>query len=283
MDWSDIRIFLAVVRTGTLGGAGRTLRLSHPTIGRRLRALEEDTGQTLFQRTSDGFVLTDAGEAILALAERMEESALAMERLLAGEGDQLDGMLRISSADWFGTYVLPPVLARFSLSHPKVVVELVTGARLFDLSRREADVVFRIVPFHQPDIVQRRLLSMQYGVYAASSAPDPLTNDGSGSMLITMSTDMNGFPDLAWLQRMLPNARIALRSNNRSVQAHMCALGIGLAVLPRPVGDQVPGLRLVDLGEPPPARDIWLGYHRDLRRLARLRALIDVAVDVLGE
>ncbi|SEI54132.1 LysR substrate binding domain-containing protein [Azotobacter beijerinckii] len=51
--------------------------------------------------------------------------------ILAGEGDPLDGMLRISSADWFGTYVLPPVLARFSLSHSKVVVELVSGARLF--------------------------------------------------------------------------------------------------------------------------------------------------------
>ena len=58
MEWSDVRIFLAVVRAGTLGGAARALRLSHPTVGRRLRVLEEATGQTLFQRTADGYILT---------------------------------------------------------------------------------------------------------------------------------------------------------------------------------------------------------------------------------
>ncbi|PTQ13023.1 LysR family transcriptional regulator [Sphingomonas oleivorans] len=283
MEWGDIRIFLAVVRSGTLGAAARALKLSHPTIGRRLRALEADTGQTLFQRTSEGFVLTDEGKAILALAEQMEESALAMERRLAGEGEQLDGMLRISSADWFGAYVLPPILAEFTRSHPNVSVELVTGARLFNLSRREADLVFRIVPFDEPDIVQRRLMTLDYALYAGQSVPDPVAGDGTGSAIITMDTALSGFPDVAWLQRLLPNARTALRSNNRSVQARMCALGIGLAVLPCAIGDNVAGLRRVDLGEPPPRRDMWLGYHRDLRRLRRLRAMLDVALRVLAD
>lgn len=76
MEWSDVRIFLAVARGGTLGAAARALGLSHPTIGRRLRALEEATGQILFQRTSDGFLLTEEGGAILGIAEQMEDSAL---------------------------------------------------------------------------------------------------------------------------------------------------------------------------------------------------------------
>lgn len=282
MEWSDVRIFLAVVRTGSLGGAARALGLSHPTIGRRLRALEEDTGQTLFQRTSDGFVLTDEGESILALAGQMEESALAMQRRLAGEDGQLDGMLRLSSADWFGTHVLPPVLDEFSRRYPKVQLELLTGPRLFDLSRREADLVFRIVPFDQPDIVQRRVMLMPYGVYAAEALPDPLADEGSGAGLIVMDTAKNAFPDVGWLQRKLPRARIALRSNSRVVQAQMCARGLGIAVLPRLVGDATPGLRVLDLGEAPPSRDIWMGYHRDLRRLARLRALVEVAARQLG-
>ena len=54
MDWSDVRVFLAVARVGTLGAAARMLHLSHPTIGRRLRALEDATGQVLFQRTAEG-------------------------------------------------------------------------------------------------------------------------------------------------------------------------------------------------------------------------------------
>lgn len=118
MEWSDVRIFLAVARAGTLGGAARSLQTSHPTVGRRLRALEQAIGHTLFQRTADGLVLTEEGHGIIALAEQMEEGALAMERRLAGQEKNLKGSLRISSADWFGAYVLPPILADFSNATP---------------------------------------------------------------------------------------------------------------------------------------------------------------------
>jgi DNA-binding transcriptional LysR family regulator len=69
---------------------------------RRLRALERVVGHTLFQRTADGFVLTDKGNAVLGPAERIEEEVFAFERRLAGNEAQLEGALRISSSDWFG-------------------------------------------------------------------------------------------------------------------------------------------------------------------------------------
>ena len=84
MEWSDVRIFLAVARQGSLGAAARTLGLSHPTVGRRVRALEEDTGHPLLQRHQDGVLLTDAGTRVFRLAEEMEASALAIERRLSG-------------------------------------------------------------------------------------------------------------------------------------------------------------------------------------------------------
>lgn len=128
MDWNDIRVFLAVARAGTLGGAARMLGLSQPTMGRKLRALEDVTGQSLFQRTADGFVLTEEGTAVLTMAEQMEDGALAMARRLAGETQRLEGTLKISSADWFGTWVLPSVIANYTAIHPHVDIELLTGA-----------------------------------------------------------------------------------------------------------------------------------------------------------
>lgn len=136
MEWSDVKIFLAIARSGTLGGAARTLHTSHPTVGRRLRALEEAIGHTLFQRTADGLVLTEEGHGIITLAEQMEEGALALERRLAGQEQNLKGNLRISSADWFGAYVLPPIVADFSKAYPNVDVEILTGTRLFNLAQR---------------------------------------------------------------------------------------------------------------------------------------------------
>ncbi|MEK1892038.1 MAG: LysR substrate-binding domain-containing protein [Rhizobium sp.] len=81
---------------------------------------------------------------------------------------------------------------------------------------------------------------------------------------------------------VLPAARVAVRSNNRNVQAQMSSAGVGIALLQRPVGDKQPNLQRVDLGEEPPTRDIWMGYHRDLRRSARLRAFVDMAIHRLS-
>lgn len=279
MEWSDVRIFLAIARTGTLGAAARALHLSHPTVGRRLRALEQATGQTLFQRTAEGFVPTDEGHAVIALAEQMEDGALAIERRLAGQERALQGTLRISSADWFGAYVLPPVIDAYTTACPHVDVEILTGTRLFSLAQREADIAFRIVPFDGPDIIQRRLVRLAYGVYLAADAPEPVYGDGAGFRLITHDTSTGRFPDIDWLKASFPNARPVLRSNNRNVQGRMCRQGIGIAVLPQVAGDQMTGLRRLDLPAAPPSRDIWMGYHRDMRRLQRLRAFITTITD----
>jgi DNA-binding transcriptional LysR family regulator len=282
MDWSDLRIFLAIARAGTLGAAARSLGQSQPTMGRRLRVLETAVGHVLFQRTADGFVLTDEGNAVLEHAERMEEEVLAFQRRLAGSEVQLEGMLRLSSSDWFGTYMLAPVLAEFTERHPNVCVELLSDARLYSLPRREADIAFRIKAFEEPEVISRRLVHISYALYAPTEAAISLTDGGAGMRLITMDTAFAEMPDALWLQRVLPEARVVMRSNSRLVQAEFCRQGSGLAVLPRPLGDRIPGIVPIDMSEAPPGRDTYLGYHRDLRRLSRLRTLLDMVIERLA-
>jgi DNA-binding transcriptional LysR family regulator len=282
MEWSDLRIFLAIAREGTLGAAARKIGLTQPTMGRRLRALEQALGQTLFQRTADGFVLTDEGTAVLRHAERIEEEAVTLEGRLSATEAQLDGLLRISSSDWFGTHMLSPIIAEFGKRHPKVVVELLTDARLYSLPRREADLVFRIKAFDEPEVISRRLLHIPYAIYGRKGNKAPRAGDGRGLRLITMNTEFSDMPDAVWLKRVLPNAEIAFRSNNRQVQAELCAGGGGFAVLPRPLADRDRRLVAFDIGEAPPGRDTFVGYHRDLRRLSRLRAMLDLMIERLA-
>lgn len=278
MEWGDLRIFLAVARGGTLGAAGRELGQTQPTMGRRIRALEAALGQTLFQRTSEGFLLTDEGAAVLAHAERMEAEALGIARAASGQPGELDGSLRVSSSDWFGAHVLTRAVASMHRRHPAVTIELVTDARLLSLARREADLVFRIAPFDEPDIAQRKLLHMPYAAYAATTF-----DDASPRQRITMDTAFGDMPDVAWLQVRLPGTPVVFRSNSREAQARACALGVGIAVLPCPLGDAMPGLRRIDLGDEAPGRDVWLGYHRDLRHLPRLRAFVDEVLRLVDD
>lgn len=286
LDWGDVRIFLAIARSGSLGAAARLAGQTQPTMGRRLRALEAAVGHTLFQRTREGFVLTDEGSAVMLYAERMEDEALAFTRALSGKEQQLTGTLRISSSDWFGIHVLTPVFARFLDRHREVSIELVTDSRRYNLARREADLVFRITPFDEADVIQRKLMHVDYALYGRADRVAAWlaqgVRDGTGQTLISMDSAFGALPDVAWVKRMLPQARLAFGSNNRGAQARMCAEGAGLAVLPCPLGDSMQGLVRVELDEAPPGRDVWLGYHRDLRRLARLRALLDMTIEAIG-
>ncbi|MFM0309139.1 LysR family transcriptional regulator [Paraburkholderia sp. RL17-383-BIF-A] len=279
MDWNDVRIFLAIAREGTLGRAARQVGQTQPTIGRRLRMLEASVGQTLFQRTADGFVLTEEGSAVFATAERMEDEAHAFERALAGKQQQLTGLLRISSSDWFGVHVLTPVVAEFLRVNPLVSIELVTDSRRLNLARRDADLLFRITPFDEADVIQRKFIKMDYALYGPLNIVPPQRGDGTGYALLTMDSAFETLPDVKWLREVLPNAHVAFGSNNREAQARMCAERGGLAVLPCPLGDNTAGIERIDLGEAPPGRDVWFGYHRDLRRLGRLRAFLDLAID----
>jgi DNA-binding transcriptional LysR family regulator len=279
VEWGDVRVLLAIARSGTLGAAGRSLNLSQPTMGRRLKVLEASLGQMLFQRTADGFVLTDEGSAALVHAERMEESAHSLSRQLGSSDSRLDGVLRVSSSDWFGLHFLTPICGELTRAHPDLTIELLTDARLLSLARREADLVVRIVPFDEPDIVQRHLMHMPYALYQAKDAA-PI--DDASVRLVTMDTGFHDMPDAVWLRAHFPKARVAFRSNNRHVQAIACADGVGLAVLPCPLGDSHPALARVGRLQMPPGRDVWLGYHRDLRRLPRLRAFVDLLIDRVG-
>lgn len=283
MDWSDLRFFLAVSRAGSFMGAARLLGSSQPTVGRRIQALERAVGHKLFQRGTDGLVLTNEGQQVLHYAERVETETLALERTLAGQERVLSGPLRVSSSDWFGDSVLAACIADFGHLHPEVQVELITDARPLSLSRREADLVFRIVPFDEPDVAQRRILTLSYAVYARSARNIPLKAMGKGVNLITLDSQFSELPDAVWLRDKLPRGQVVFRSNSRQAQANYCAASDALAVLPTALGDRTPGLARIDLGEAPPPRQVWIGYHQDLRALRRLRAFIDYVSERLQQ
>ena len=82
MNWDDVRIFLAVARTGQILAASKRLGLNHATLSRRLTSLEEALKTRLFIRRTNGCELTAEGEVFLASAERMETEMLAVQASL---------------------------------------------------------------------------------------------------------------------------------------------------------------------------------------------------------
>lgn len=284
MNWDDLRFFLVVARHGTLSAAARELKVTQPTVGRRIAALERRVGARLFVRSSSGFVLTASGTRALAFAERMEQDAMGAERQLEGHDEGVVGSVRVTASEWLVSSVLASLIRPLLSRHPRLSVELVADARHLNLARREADVALRPRRFEQPGVFQRSVGRLGFALYAERSYLNalgvPRHGDGRGHVLIGMSEE-TGDVARAWLESVLPHAVRSVKTNGRDAMLALARSGLGLACLARVVGDATPDLQRVDLSPPLPSPTLWLGVHRHTRETPRVRAVISHLTDQL--
>jgi len=141
-SWDDLRIFLSLAREGTLTTAAKALGVSHPTVARRVQALEKQIGARLFERLPDRFVPTPAGEELLADTEAMEKAALSINRRSAGLSDTVSGVVRLSAGEAMAAW-LARHLPEMRKGLTQIEFELTASHTLANLSRREADLLIR--------------------------------------------------------------------------------------------------------------------------------------------
>jgi Transcriptional regulator len=127
--WDDLRFFLEVSRRGRLVGAAQRLGVDHTTVSRRIASLEQALNTQLFDRTPNGYSLTEAGRRLLAHAENVENTAQAIQADLAGENLELSGSVRVSGPEGFMVKILLPKVPEFRLRHPDIELEIVTSSR----------------------------------------------------------------------------------------------------------------------------------------------------------
>jgi DNA-binding transcriptional LysR family regulator len=283
-DWDDVRVFLTLASEGKLAAAARRLDVSHPTIARRIKALEDTIGARLFDRLPDRFVLTSAGEELLADAQAMERAAEAIDRRSAGLTDTARGTVRISAGEAM-TAFLAERLPRLRRNLQCVEFELVASHTLANLSRREADLLIREQVPDLASIVTRRLGRVAYAVYGNPDlAVTPISRDALRRLpWVGFDEEHNYMPGQSWVVDLLDGARPALRVNNWLVLREAVRAGVGLAVLPCYLGDSDPALRRLGSILDAVSADQWLLVHRDLRSLPRVRAVMDAVIDLFGD
>ncbi|WP_165799364.1 LysR family transcriptional regulator [Caulobacter zeae] len=279
LEWDDLRSFLAIARHGNLSAAARALKVTQTTMGRRLEGLHAKVGARLLQRTPTGFVLTPAGERVLASVERMEAEALFVERAVTGEDAKIAGQVRITTVESFGARILTPLLKPLLDRQPELEIELITDTRSLSLSRREADVALRLAEFEQHEAVVRRVGDMAFGLYAspgyleARGQPD-LAAGSPGHASVTLQEDLALLPEARTLAQVAREGHVALRANSREAQLQAALAGFGLTLLPCYLALEQNLIEL-PLPEGRLMRGIWLGVHRDTRHTPRIRLVLD--------
>jgi len=272
MDWDDVRVFLAVAREGSMRAAGRALGLSQPTIARRLAAFEASfSGSPVFDRLPDGLRLNPAGEQLIPEAESVENAMLALERRRAAVSPSLSGTVRVAIGECAGGFLARCLAGTTGTALPPgIVVELVDELRQrANLVRRQADMALRHEPPESGDYYVAKLGTFGVAVYRRRGA--------EAAAWVGYTEEQAHWPTAQWVQRQVEETGmpVACGASSMLMRVEAIRAGTGRGELPCYVGDGHPLLERLGPPIPELAAAYWVVVHRDLRRSALVRAVID--------
>ena len=278
MDWSLLQSFLEVSAHGSLSAASRALRVSQPTLSRRLAELEEALAVSLFLRGPRGLTLTAAGERLLVIAERMRSAAGSVPDVVEAGHDPVSGVVRVTApdvalvADWLPTLLLP-----LRTLHPGLILELAVENRVVQMGKREADIAIRNQRPTEEALTVRSGGTLGWYLYAArdyvASRPRiaELAHLRQHDILLyeTPGDDRQS----RWLARHRLLERVVLRSNSVDALARAARVGWGVTLLPAFVADHDAALERLLPDQPVTKTPLWLVTHVELKRSPRVGAV----------
>ncbi|MBY2914445.1 LysR family transcriptional regulator [Rhizobium leguminosarum] len=286
MNWDDVRIFLAVARTGQILAASKRLGLNHATLSRRLTSLEEALKTRLFIRRTTGCELTAEGEVFLASAERMETEMLAAQASLGHTDTAIAGTVRVGAPDGFGVSFLAPRMGRLIERHPELKIQLVPVPRSFSLSQREADIAITLERPEQGRLVSSKLTDYTLGLYASraylAAQGTPADIDALKAhrrigyvedLIFTASLNFSGAVMRSWDAGFEISTAIG--------QTEAVRTGAGIGILHDYIARQYPELQRI-LPEVSIRRAYWTTYHETARDLLRVRSVADFLQELVS-
>jgi molybdate transport repressor ModE-like protein len=280
VDWGDLRHFLAVARGGSTLAAARTLGVNQTTVARRIQALEEAVGETLFERAAGGYRLTTLGEQVLPQAERVEASVDEFRGALSRHSRRDGGLIRVTTNDVFADALVTPWLGDFMERFPGVQVETIVSNDLLDLSKGDADIAIRATmrPVQAEGVVTRKLTSGNWGLYAspayvAKHGVPRNSEELAKHPIIGVAGEMAGYEPNVWKRARTAGAVIRNASSTIGHISSAIKGGLGVGAIPCIVGQReglVLGFIVLEL-----AYEVHLITREDIKSLSHVRAFND--------
>ncbi len=287
LDWTDLRYFLAVARSGSTLAAGRALGVSQTTAARRVTALEESLELTLFERRQSGYVLTPAGETLLTSAQGVESAAGAFADLAAAQTREVSGTVKLTTEEMYAVTVLAPILRELRDAYPAIRIELDTSEEVRDLGSGAADVALRSAKTLTGDgLVARRIAWDPWTVYCSRAYAEANGVPRNRHQLKQHVLIGGGGKDIwryyrAWLQESDLEGAVVMQHSSPLGLLSSVRAGVGLAALPTFIADRDPDL----IQCLPPKTDVEMGLylvtHERLRHTPRVRAVMDFLAERL--
>ena len=283
MDWDHLRYIHALAMGGTLAKAGDMLGVHQTTVLRRLDQMERELGVSLFNRTREGLSLTAAGEEAFNVAEKVVPDFEHLERQLVGQDSRPEGKVRLATSDTLLHGLLSPLLAEVSHRYPGIQLETITGNEVLSLSRRDADIAIRPTNDPQETLVGKRIGTIESAIYGATDylGNAPPRDQLSEHAWVLPDDGLSHVAAARWFYKNVKNTTPAIRCNSLQAIFTLVRSGAGLGIVPCYVGDQAPELERLSGPMQGLGYDLWVLTHPDLRRMARVRVVLDFLYEQL--
>jgi DNA-binding transcriptional LysR family regulator len=231
-------------------------------------------------------ILTEQGELLYRTAHDVFIKLEAARAKLTDSRERPNGDLRVTTTPGIGVHWLTPRLGEFVDLYPEVRITLLTTDEELDLAMREADVAIRLRQPTQPDLIQRKLFSVHFHVYASPEylkkfgTPRNLEELDSHRLLVLGGNVPPYLQRARWLIEVARDGKGPrtphLIINNILGILRACQRGLGIAMLP----DYLVENGLVQLfGEGDAiALDAYFVYPEELKTVARVQAFRDFLV-----
>lgn len=281
VNWDDLKVFLAVARLESLSNAGKALKMDPATVGRRIARLEGGLGARLFQKSPQGYALTEAGERLLPPASNAERAVIgALEETRPPE-NVLAGTVRIGAPDGVANYLLPQICATICDGNPGLEVQIVALPRVFNLSKREADMAITVSPPETGRLTVQKLADYHLHLaasraYLDSHAPISCRGDLKSHRIIGYIPDMIFDRKLDYMNEAGEGVHAQLASNSFSVQLNWAERGAGICIAHDFAISTYPDLQRILIDEVSLARSFYLIRHADDRQVSRLNRFADL-------
>jgi DNA-binding transcriptional LysR family regulator len=276
MDWNSLKVFLAIVRRGSLSGAANDLVVNHSTIFRRLNAFEKKIGGKLFERINNSYVLTVLGHELFDLAQNIENSFDDIDRHIVGKDFQPKGIVKITAPNNIAYRYLPRYISDFNVKYPEIRIELLVSNQEFNMSNRQADIAVRATSAPPEYLIGRQVSTLNWSVFASKKYKDKFglpkdMGELKNYSLIGATGALRSLPTFTWLDKHFAD-QVITRCDDLTAMSYFVESGQGLAFLP---DDQCrPELkRLFNVQEGSPS-NLWLLTHPDLRNVERIKLVM---------
>ncbi len=276
MNWDDIRLFLAVARTGSISGAARQLEVQHSTVSRRMRQLESKLAARLVERKSSGYELTSAGEKLKQAALRMESEVIGIDDALLGKDIKLVGSLRVTAINNMASTVLMPMFAEFSKQNPQVDLHIKVSNIDVSLPQREADIAIRLTNSPTPTLIGKRMVTVASTIYGSREYLKQHRQMGGDPKWI--GVNCCAFHK-SWTRQHCLEPSFDFFSDDTLLTLSAIREGLGISFLPCFMGDSDPLLERYCDPDPEHDLGLWLLFHPDLKHTARVLAFRNFMIE----